>query len=158
MPMMPGSARGFFITAWSRTPDTASAAPPSIAINMRGKRRSYIVATFSLYDTNSPSSSSRNPTLSPPVFTASKNSRTSPAIVNAKARALRFVLFNLQYLLVPVLTRRKAWVLILPAPLCSESWRSYRIYCYPGHRPFLPAPPENAARYRCRQTHPGTLP
>ena len=39
-PMIPGSASGFFITACKSTPDTAIAAPPSIAINILGKRRS----------------------------------------------------------------------------------------------------------------------
>lgn len=40
MPMMPGSASGFFITACSSTPATAVAAPPNRAMKMRGKRRS----------------------------------------------------------------------------------------------------------------------
>ena len=40
MPMMPGSARGFFSTAWKRTPATATAAPAKREITILGKRRS----------------------------------------------------------------------------------------------------------------------
>lgn len=40
MPMIPGSASGFFITACSSTPETAMAAPPKRAMKMRGNRRS----------------------------------------------------------------------------------------------------------------------
>ena len=39
-PMIPGSASGFFITACKSTPDTAVAAPPKMAMRMRGNRRS----------------------------------------------------------------------------------------------------------------------
>lgn len=40
IPMIPGTARGFFITACKSTPETAIAAPPIIAIKILGKRRS----------------------------------------------------------------------------------------------------------------------
>ena len=39
-PIIPGSASGFFITACNKTPDTAVAAPPSIAMKILGNRRS----------------------------------------------------------------------------------------------------------------------
>ena len=40
IPISPGSARGFFKTACNRTPETAMAAPASMEIIIRGKRRS----------------------------------------------------------------------------------------------------------------------
>lgn len=39
-PMIPGSASGLRMTACSSAPETASAAPPTMAMKMRGKRRS----------------------------------------------------------------------------------------------------------------------
>ena len=40
IPMIPGSASGFLSTAWNKTPETAIAAPASIEMMIRGKRRS----------------------------------------------------------------------------------------------------------------------
>ena len=38
--IIPGSASGFFNTAWNNTPETAMAAPANIEMMIRGKRRS----------------------------------------------------------------------------------------------------------------------
>ena len=40
IPIIPGSASGFFNTAWNNTPETAMAAPANIEMMIRGKRRS----------------------------------------------------------------------------------------------------------------------
>ena len=40
MPMIPGSVKGFFITACKRVPDVARDAPAKMAIKTRGKRKS----------------------------------------------------------------------------------------------------------------------
>ena len=54
IPIMPGSVRGFCITACRRTPDVARAAPASIDIIILGNLRSYIVATSGSYSMNKP--------------------------------------------------------------------------------------------------------
>ena len=40
IPMIPGSASGFFRTAWNSTPETATAAPANREITILGNRRS----------------------------------------------------------------------------------------------------------------------
>ena len=86
IPIIPGSASGFFITACKSTPETAMAAPPNIAIKIRGKRRSNMVATFSLYATNSPLKSSRGVTFKLPVLTEKRKSPTSSTAVIPKEK------------------------------------------------------------------------
>lgn len=84
IPIIPGSASGFFITACSNTPETAVAAPPSKAIKILGNLKSKIVATSLLYSKNSPLKSSTGVAFKLPVFTAKRNKAISPVKVTMK--------------------------------------------------------------------------
>src|SRR5690625_573572 len=53
-PMIPGSANGLRMTACKSTPDTARAAPANNEMIILGKRRSFIICTFSFVSVNSP--------------------------------------------------------------------------------------------------------
>src|SRR5690625_4991204 len=53
-PMMPGSANGLRMTACKSTPDTARAAPANNEMIILGKRKSFIICTFSFVSVNNP--------------------------------------------------------------------------------------------------------
>ena len=55
IPTIPGSAKGFFMTACKSTPDVANIAPVSTDTNIRGNLTALIISTWLLFPLISPS-------------------------------------------------------------------------------------------------------
>ena len=184
MPMIPGSARGFFSTAWNSTPDTAMAAPASIEIKIRGKRRSKTVAAFSLTSPSMPRSISERLTFRLPMLReAKKRARSSRAMIpkDMAARTFFFLLLLLSCssressgfscicfvssisfsFTLPLHPRRspgKAWAAVPPGLPDSGRWRSCRRVHRTDNKSGLPARLQNVSRCHWFQNLPQTSP
>src|SRR5690625_3368047 len=122
-PIIPGSARGFLITACNKTPDTARAAPATRETIILGNRKFFTISTFSMSPVNRPLISSTEVTSILPVVAEKKNKAISARIAMIKLRNVRLIThtsnplrFNLHitYLIV---------LLMLPEQLSSLSYQ-----------------------------------
>lgn len=100
-PMTPGSARGFFMTAWNKVPDTASAAPAN-GDDDAGKSKIIDGRHRLIVCHNSPFQSLAMLTFKLPRFTERKNMTTKSRAVMIKAAAVtrRFFSFVQLFLII----------------------------------------------------------